>query len=82
LPDNIKVKVPINNLNELTLGRFQIGEININEELLQYHNNEYDWKAMHHPIKNQWNRDVFSTFRSVESIECSVVPEVKSLRKL
>jgi len=82
LPDNIKVKVPIDNLNELTLGRFQIGEIIINEELLQYHNNEYDWKAMHHPIKQQWNRDVFSTLRSVESIECSVVPQVKSLRKL
>ena len=82
LPDSIKVKVPINNLNELTLGRFQLGEITINEELLQYHNNEYDWKATRHPIKLQWNKEVFSTFRSVESIECSIIPEVKSLRKI
>lgn len=82
LPEDVKVKVPFNNLNELTLGRFQIGEINVNEELLGYHDNEYDWKAMHHPIKLQWNKEVFSTFRSVESIECNIIPEVKSLRKL
>jgi len=82
LADNIKAKVPMDNLNELTLGRFQLGEIIINEELLQYHNNEYDWKAAHHPIKQEWNREVFSTFRSVESIECNLIPQVKSLIKL
>jgi len=37
---------------------------------------------MHNAIKLQWKKEVFSAFRSVESIECNIITEVKSLRKL
>ncbi len=82
LPKHIQKKVPINDLNKLNLGRFQLGELIIDEEFLNYHNNEEDWKSFGHPIKQQWNREVFSTFRIVESIEIIDLPVVKSLKKL
>lgn len=82
LPEHLRKKVPINNMNELNIGRFQLGEIIIDEEFLQYHNNESDWTSQWHPIKQQWNREVFSTFRIVEGIEVVEIPVVKTLRKI
>lgn len=71
LDDDLKQKVPINNLNDLTLGRFEIGKIVINNYFLQYHNNKADWLSINHPIKNKWNREVFSTFKEIIDVKIS-----------
>lgn len=69
LPDDIKSKVPVNNISELCLGRFEIGYLAITSELVNYHSNIDDWLSTEHPIKGQWNREVFSTFKAIKSIE-------------
>jgi len=69
LPTNLQANVPIDDLNRLSLGRFQIGYIEINNAyFLKYHNNWNDWMSPNHPIKKQWNEEVFSTFRKIVKI--------------
>lgn len=69
LPEQLKQKVPIGNFNELTLGRFEIGSIVINDYFLNFHDNAGDWAIPNHPIKNKWNKEVFSKFRKTLDIE-------------
>jgi len=69
LPDCLKTKVPIENFNELTLGRFEIGSIVINDYFLNFHDKAEDWLMPNHPIKNKWNKEVFSKFRKTLDIE-------------
>jgi hypothetical protein len=69
LSDQLQIKVPINSLNKLSLGRFHIGHIEINKDyFLQYHNNRSDWLSPNHQIKKKWNEEVFSTFREIIKI--------------
>jgi hypothetical protein len=69
LPANLQKKVPVDNLNALSFGRFQIGRIVIDEYyFLKYHNNLSDWLSPNHPIKKKWNEEVFSTFRKIKKI--------------
>ena len=63
LPQSLQSRVPINNLNELTLGRFRIGTLNTGDYFIrQYGGTKDAYIAHRHPIKAEWNRDVFSTF--------------------
>jgi hypothetical protein len=72
LPDDIKQLVPIDDLNKLSLGRYSIGRVLIDEEyFLKYHNNKSDWQSHNHPIKGQWNNEVFSTFTKVTGVAFS-----------
>jgi hypothetical protein len=68
LPFDIRKKVPFNNLNQLTLGRFPIGDIVINDTFLKIDPNPNHWKTYRHDCKLQWNHKVLTTFRSVEDI--------------
>lgn len=68
LPKDIQAKVPMNNLSELCLGRFEIGTIAITPTLLEFHNNVRDWYSISHPVKNRWNKEVFSTFKKIINI--------------
>jgi hypothetical protein len=69
LPANLQKKVPVDNLNALSFGRFQIGRIVIDEYyFLKYHNNLGDWLSLNHPIKKKWNEEVFSTFTPTKLI--------------
>lgn len=69
LSDEIKGKVPIDYLNELSLGRYEIGTLVFDEYFLNFHDNESDWLSPVHPIKRKWNTEVFSTFKKVISIK-------------
>jgi hypothetical protein len=69
LPEELKIKVPINNLNELCLGRFVIGRIIFNEYFLKYDSNIKNWKALNSEAKRKWNDDVFSTFTKIVKVE-------------
>ena len=69
LPPELTIKVPIDDLNKLSLGRFNIGHVEINESyFLKYHDNLNDWLTPNHPIKKKWNEEVFSTFRKIIKI--------------
>lgn len=68
LPNDLQAKVPINNLNTLGLGRYEIGKIVIAGKLLEFHSNENDWLVPDSEIASRWNREVFSTFKSINSV--------------
>ena len=69
LPKELQSKVPIGDLNTLSLGRFHIGHVEINDQyFLKYHDNISDWLSPNHPIKKKWNEEVFSTFRKIIKI--------------
>jgi len=68
LPTNLQKKVPFYKLNELSLGRFVIGKIIIDDNFLKYDSNFSNWKTYNHPSKSKWNYEVLTTFRSIESI--------------
>ncbi len=65
----LQEKVPIYDYNKLTLGRFILGELIIDDYFLSFHNSLEDWMLPRHPCKLNWNLEVFSTFRHLSSIE-------------
>jgi hypothetical protein len=68
LPDRIKNKIPFDNLNKLTLGRFLLGSLVIDQQFLDFDPNQDHWLISNHECKLKWNQEVLSTFRSVEEI--------------
>jgi hypothetical protein len=68
LPPALQKKIPYYNLNELSLGRFQIGELVIDQNFLKYDKDPLHWKAYRHECKKEWNHNVLTTFRTIESI--------------
>ena len=74
LPPHIKQKVPLDNLNKLSLGRYSIGKLIIDDILLKFHPNKQDWITPRHPCKLAWNKQVLSTFESIIKIEFEDVP--------
>ena len=69
LPEELKIKVPINNLNELCLGRFVVGRIIIDEYFLKYDPNPSNWQELNSNTKRKWNDDVFSTFTKIINVQ-------------
>jgi hypothetical protein len=61
-------KIPLENLNKLALGRYYLGHILINEDLLRFHPIEEDWYFNPH-VQKRWNNEVFSQIKNVISIE-------------
>jgi hypothetical protein len=68
LPDDLQQQVPINNLNELCLGRFEIGSVVFDDYFTKY-NTINNWKSQNHKCKSDWNNNMFSTFTNIVSIE-------------
>jgi hypothetical protein len=69
LPTDLQQQVPINNLNELCLGRFEIGAIACNNKYFEKYNNIANWRSQNHDCKRDWNKNIFSTFTNIVSIE-------------
>jgi hypothetical protein len=69
LPIKLRQNVPIDDLNELTLGRLALGEVIINDVFLRYEPNRYYWQVPNHPCKYKWNTEVFNTFEKIIKIE-------------
>jgi hypothetical protein len=69
LPPEVQKLIPLYNLNELTLGRFIIGDIVIDDEFLSFDPNQENWKINNHSCKRRWNHEVFSTFVEVIGFE-------------
>ena len=69
LPADVKDKVPVGNLNQLSLGRYEIGQIVIDNKLEAYHSNHSDWFMPNSPVAESWNNEVFSTFQQIINLE-------------
>lgn len=67
LPVEIQKLIPLDNLNELTLGRFILGDIIITDEFLKIDSNRNNWLINNHECKRKWTYEVFSTFRTVNN---------------
>lgn len=59
--------IPIENLNVLGLGRYYLGHILINKDLLKFHSITEDWSD--HKIQKEWNNKVFSKVESVVDVK-------------
>lgn len=65
--------IPIEDLNKLALGRYYLGRILINEDLLKFHPIEKDWYT-DEDLQKRWNNEVFSKIRNVKEIELLYEP--------
>lgn len=65
--------IPIGNLNKLALGRYYLGHILINEDLLKFHPVEKDWYS-NVDLQKRWNNEVFSKIKNVIDIELLYEP--------
>ena len=68
LSDELRSKVPMNDLNELSLGRFRIGQIIIDDYFLKYNSDPIQWQLPDSQAKLDWNLNVFSTFVELKDV--------------
>jgi hypothetical protein len=68
LPLETQKKIPFHNLNNLTLGRFAIGDLIIDETFLKVDPDPAHWNTYRHDCKLKWNHEVLTTFRTVERV--------------
>ena len=66
---NSKYNVPLDNLNQLALGRYLLGEVIITDIFLNYHPNVSDWYVPNHRCKLLWNRDILGYNAKVKEIK-------------
>lgn len=71
LTDEQKSKVPINDLNELTLGRLTLGYLIITDDFLKFHPKYIDWTTPNHECKRRWNKEIFSKAKEIINITLS-----------
>lgn len=72
LPDDLKSQVPYGNINEMSFGRYKIGQLSIsnkNKHLKNYCSDMNQWKLPNSEIKKKWCREVFDTFVELKNIE-------------
>ena len=60
--------IPMENLNSLSLGRYYLGHIMVNKDLLKFHPIAEDWMTNQN-IQKRWNDEVFSKVESVTNIK-------------
>lgn len=61
--------VSLDNLNDLSLGRYILGQIIITEELINFHPNVSDWYVPNHKCKLDWNNKIVGSDTKVTNIE-------------
>ena len=66
---NSKFQIPLNNLNELALGRYLLGELIITDVFLEYNSNISDWYVPNHKCKLTWNKDVIGSQPQITAIK-------------
>lgn len=69
LPPALQAQVPMDNLSELSLGKFRIGELIIDQQFLDLDPDPWHWQAQGHPCRQLWNHVVFRSLRSIKEIK-------------
>ena len=65
---NNKFDIPLTDLNKLSLGRYLLGKLIIDETFLAHHKNVGDWYIPNHICKLTWNRDVIGSDVKINSV--------------
>jgi len=69
LEDKTRQKLPLHNIQKMTLGRLALGEImQLDDTFAKIDSNPKHWKNHNHYCKQRWNQEVFTTFREVVDI--------------
>lgn len=61
--------VPLNNLNELSLGRYILGDLIITDNFLEFNKNASDWYVPNHESRLRWNKEIIGTNPVVKNID-------------
>lgn len=70
LPEHVRHKVPINDLNKLSYGRYKLGQLIVDNEFLsRYGGTAEDFSRPSSDAKLDWNYNVFSTFIKLKNVE-------------
>jgi hypothetical protein len=70
LPEELQKKMPIDDLNKLTYGRFKLGQLRINHEFISKYGGDLDgYMSPNSKTKQMWDENVFSTFVELRKIE-------------
>lgn len=70
LPENLQKKVPIDDLNKLTYGRFKLGRIIIDDYFISRYGGTFeDYTVKDGHAKRRWDEEVFSTFVGLKEVE-------------
>ena len=68
LKQETKDKIPLQDLSKLALGRYYLGSILINRDLLKFHPIEKDWYN-DADLQARWNNEVFSKIKRVVKVQ-------------
>jgi hypothetical protein len=66
---NSKYNVPLNNLNQLSLGLYFLGEVIITDVFLDFHSTSSDWYVPNHMCRLSWNQNVLGHNTQVKQIK-------------
>lgn len=66
---NSTLAVPLNKLNELSMGRYHLGQLIITDAQLAYHPIANDWYVPNHRCKLLWGKQVLNSIIKVNSIK-------------
>lgn len=69
LDPDLQALVPVNDLTELSLGKFRIGDLIIDQQFLDIDPDAWHWQAQGHPCRQLWNHVVFRSLRSIKEIK-------------
>jgi hypothetical protein len=70
LPEELQKKVPIDDLNKLTFGRFKLGRIIIDDYFVRRYGGTFeDYHVKSGDAKRHWDEHVFSTFVELKEIQ-------------
>lgn len=68
LDDKIRKKLPLHDIQNMSLGRLALGELQLEKYLTKIDTNYRHWYTKNHYSKRRWNKEVFSTFREVVDV--------------
>jgi len=63
-----KFHVPLHDLNKMSLGRYVLGKLIIDQTLTDYHSNIGDWYIPNHICKLMWNKDIIGSEVTIKNL--------------
>jgi len=55
------IDIPLSDLNQLSLGKYPLGQIIISDIFLKFHSTASDWYVPNHKCKLTWNKEFFTS---------------------
>lgn len=64
-----EIGAPLDNLNQLSLGRYILGQVIIDDTFLNFHANASDWYVPNHACKLKWNKEFIGPDTKIVNVE-------------